>query len=246
MKKEAIHTILSQKEHRSFPYPSGNWAFYQEWSELLFLHWRVPYSLLRELVPKELSLDHFNGDYYISLVPFSMKNVHPRFLPAFAPLSNFHEINLRTYIDTGGRKGVYFLSIEAQKWLSTKLSGLLSGMPYEKAEIVRSKNRYKAANVTKNNTLDLEYRVKDQLVQKTALDSWLTERYCLFLVNNENVYRYDVHHLEWMIKPVELKSCKLHYRMGKLSLHNTAPELAHYSDGVQVLAWMKRLDTTII
>ena len=42
-----------------------------------------------------------------------MEQIRPRYLPAVSLVSDFHEINLRTYIDNDERKGVYFLNIEA-------------------------------------------------------------------------------------------------------------------------------------
>lgn len=232
--------------HRPFPYPSDNWAFYQEWQEVLFLHWKVPYDILRQVVPAALCLDSFKGDYYVSLVPFSMKKVRPRYVPPVSFVSDFHEINLRTYIDMDQKKGVYFLNIEAEKWLSTFLSRTLSGMPYEKSRIKRTGFRYWSAHPEKNYLMDLEYAVSDRPIQKNELDRWLTERYCLFLLEKDRVFRFDVHHPEWHIKPVELVNYTLQYRIGNWTIDNNPPDLLHYSEGVQVVAWKRRLLSSII
>lgn len=232
--------ILSNTAHRPFELPVGKWRYYQEWNRLLFFHWKVPHEVLREAVPRELIIDTFQNDCYVSLVPFTMENVRPAFLPAVGFVSNFHEINLRTYIQHHGKGGVYFFSLEAQKYLSAYLSRRFSGLPYEKASIIRGHKNYTAMNRTKAFSLDVEFEIGEKIDKKTALDKWLTERYRVYFVDEGNVYQYDVHHQEWTIRHVELKRFQLDYAINKFSLANRKPDLVHYSDGVKVLAWSKK------
>jgi len=145
-----IKHLLSDIAHRPYELPQETWAYYQEWNHALFLHWKVPFDLLRNIVPKKLKLDSFNGEVYISLVAFTMQKIRPRFLPSLAAISDFAEINLRTYIDIDQKKGVYFLNIEAQKSLSAFIARKLSGLPYEKASMLFSKNRFQSQNTQKN------------------------------------------------------------------------------------------------
>src|SRR5436190_5400053 len=126
-----IDKILSDTKHRPFDIPPKDWAYYQEWNNALFLHWKVPFDALRQLVPNELNLDTFDGEVYVSLVAFTMQKIRPRNLMSFKFISDFDEINVRTYIDNGNRKGVYFLSIEAGKLLAAFIAKTLSGLPYE-------------------------------------------------------------------------------------------------------------------
>jgi uncharacterized protein YqjF (DUF2071 family) len=42
-----------------------------------------------------------------------------------------------------------------------------------------------------------------QLLQRNTLDSWLSERYCLYTVHNGCVYRCDVHHRPWQLQDAE-------------------------------------------
>src|SRR5581483_12444548 len=137
-----IAAILSSTSHRPYELPVTQWKYYQEWNQALFLHWKVPLAVLRKYVPEQLHIDDFNGDYYVSLVAFTMQKIRPRNLPAVKFLSNFHEINIRTYIDNGNKKGVYFLSMEAGKLLSTFVAKKLSGLPYEKSVIARTAKTY--------------------------------------------------------------------------------------------------------
>jgi uncharacterized protein YqjF (DUF2071 family) len=233
-----IDTILLDIEHRPFEFPKGKWIYYQEWNNALFLHWKIPFEILRELVPEKLNIDTFDGNAYVSLVAFTMEKIRPRHLPSVSFISDFAEINLRTYIDDDNKKGVYFLNIEAEKSLSVFIAKQLSGLPYEKSNLSRTATTFTSKNPKKGFHLDTDFEIKELITEKTELDQWLTERYCLYLKENETCYRYDIHHKEWEITTIELKKLKLNYELKKLNL-TSEPDLTHYSNGVQVVAWKR-------
>jgi uncharacterized protein len=235
-----IEEILNDKRHRPFEMPKGNWIYYQEWNSALFLHWVVPFELLRKYVPSNLSIDTFEGNCYISLVAFTMEKIRPRFLPSIAYISDFHEINVRTYIDIDNKKGVYFLNIEAGKIISAFIAKTISGLPYEKAEISRSDTFFDSKNLKKGYRLNAEFEVKEEVSDKTDLDKWLTERYCLYLDQDRELYRYDIHHKEWELKNVNVKSLNLNYKIGEIDLNERQPNLTHYSEGIKVIAWKRK------
>src|SRR5690606_7655888 len=113
-----IDKILSDTKHRTYDLPEGKWIYYQEWNRAVILHWEVTVEVLQKLVPQKLKIDTFDGSAYVSLVAFTMEKIRPRYLPSVSLISNFDEINIRTYIDNDNKKGVYFLNIEAGKLLS--------------------------------------------------------------------------------------------------------------------------------
>lgn len=234
-----IRQILNDNTHRSFAMPAGNWSYYQEWNNALFLHWKVPYEALRKLVPQKLKVDTFEGIAYVSIVAFTMQEIRPRSLPAISFISDFDEINVRTYIDNNNKKGVYFLNIEAGKDLSVFIAKSLSGLPYERSNILRTAKNFKSNNTLKNFHLDVEFEVGEEITEKSKLDHWLTERYCLYLDKGQTNYCYDVHHKEWELHSVKLNSLKLQYIFGDINL-TAPPDRVHYSKGVKVLAWGKQ------
>lgn len=236
----SIAQLIADTSHRPWAMPSGKWLYYQEWNNALFLHWEVPYEWLAALVPSALKLDAFEGKYYVSLVPFTMQNIRPRLLPAVPIISDFHEINLRTYVELEGKKGVYFLSIEAQKLLSAMIAKKLSGLPYEKAHIIRSEGKYISSYLPKNFSLSIDFEIGEKITEKTRLDAWLTERYCLYLDKKKDLYRFEIHHSAWQLKKINLKHLQLHYKIGKLTLDAQNVQLAHYSEGVKVIAWKRQ------
>ncbi len=87
--------------------PPARAVMFQQWRDLLFLHWEFSVAEIQRTLPEGLFVDTFAGKAYLGIVPFFMQNIRPRFLPAVPGLSNFMEMNLRTYVhDRAGVPGV--------------------------------------------------------------------------------------------------------------------------------------------
>ncbi len=109
---------------------------YQQWRDLLFLHWEYPAAAIQATLPEGLFVDTFGGKAYLGIVPFFMRNIRPRFLPAVPGISNFMEVNLRTYVhDRSGVPGVWFYSLDANRWLAVKIARRFFHLPYEHARM---------------------------------------------------------------------------------------------------------------
>src|SRR4028118_886050 len=126
---------LSQTEHRHYPLPEGPWVLRMRWHALLFMHWPVTVDLLRPLIPPALELETFDGSAWLGVVPFRMEDVRPRFLPGVPWLSNFPELNLRTYVTHGGKPGLWFFSLDAHNPVAVRLARATFGLPYFDAKI---------------------------------------------------------------------------------------------------------------
>ena len=70
----------------------------QTWANLFFQHWEVDESMLQSHLPNGLTVDTFRGKAYLGICGLSMKSVRPQGLPALPWLSNFAELNVRTYV----------------------------------------------------------------------------------------------------------------------------------------------------
>lgn len=233
--------ILSQIAHRPWRLPSKSWRYYQEWNNTVFLHWKVDYKDLIGLVPQHLEVEQCNGDAWVSIVAFTMENVRLRGLPSFSPISNFHEVNIRTYVRYNGKSGVYFLSIEGAKWLSCKIAKTMSGLPYRHSPMKRSVDQFESKNKGNGSGLDLRYSVGDVIDHKEELDLWLTERYALFQDTKLGTSEFEIHHVPWSIFKVHTLDLNVHYpRFQKFFMNK--PDVTHYSSGVQVLAWNGKLN----
>lgn len=235
MKK--IISLLSELKDSDNDLISDKWNYYQEWNDTVFLHFEIPYDLLIDLIPLGLELDSINKKYYVSLVAFTMNELYPKNLFPLNYISNFHEINIRTYVKKNNKYGVYFINIEAEKKLSSFIAKMLSKLPYERSEIIRKSNNYRSLNHKKKLEIDIDYKILDGVVKKNDLDIWLLERYCLFYVKNSKIFRYDIYHKPWTIQDLELIRMKIKYRFGNVILNSDNLVRFHYSKGVDVLSW---------
>src|SRR4051812_22358165 len=102
--------------------PRGRPAGFQNWSDLLFLHWRISPTEIAPMLPEAISVDTFDGSAWVGIVAFSMSGVRPWWCPAVPGVSAFPETNVRTYVHCRGRDpGVWFLSLDAASALGAKL-----------------------------------------------------------------------------------------------------------------------------
>ncbi|MDB5281344.1 MAG: hypothetical protein JWO06_419 [Bacteroidota bacterium] len=237
----SINDILSKTDHRPWPLPKGAFVYYQEWLRLLFFHFKVDIKTIAQLLPPGIEPDVFEDSAWISVVPFSMKNIRPRLLPSFPPISNFDEINVRTYVTDGKHSGVFFLNIEAGSSFSAWLAKSLSGLPYEKSAIHRNQlSSYTSLNPAKGFSLDVEYAIGNPTTQPEPFDLWLTERYRLYLTLNGQTFSYDIHHHPWPLQQVSFSKLNINYQWPGIQLTANNIVKAHYSPGVQVLAWARK------
>ena len=233
-----IREILNTTEHRPWNIPTKSWKFYQEWNNALFLDYQVDLNELKKFVPKELEIDLFDGKPWVSIVAFTMEKIRPKNLPHFPPISDFDEINIRTYVRSNNKSGVYFLSIEGGKSLSRKVAKCISQLPYRFSKIDRTNKQYHSQNAVFNDRLNIEFTIGNELTKKTELDIWLTERYALFQDTEKSINEFEIHHLEWSLNEIKLDHLDIDYpRFDKLTKKN--PSRVHYSKGIQVIAWGK-------
>lgn len=234
MKKE-IENILSSSAHRPWQIPNHKWFWYQEWNDVIFLHYRIEENTLRDLVPRSLELDSFDGSFWVSVVAFSMNQIHSRYTFPIQYFSNFHEVNLRTYVKNNNQPGVYFLRIEAEKWIPTIIANLLSGLPYQHSKITRTANTYSLNG--KRGNIEIKYKVTNPQNNPERIDLWLTERYCLYKGTNEDPIPLEIHHKPWELYGINIRSLDIKYNQFDHCVDFHHPTLCHYSPGVKVIAW---------
>ena len=71
-----MESLKSYTTHRPWTMPKHPWSYYQEWNEVVFLHYKVNEKLLRTFVPNQLELDQFNGECWVSIVAFNMEQIN--------------------------------------------------------------------------------------------------------------------------------------------------------------------------
>ncbi|WP_407426322.1 YqjF family protein [Arcticibacter sp.] len=232
--------ILQAANYRQFPKPASPWLMYQEWFRVLFLHIPITTGTLLPHIPKGTTPDLYNGQAWLSILAFTVRNAHPRFAPPLPYLSNFHEINLRTYVrfEKNDRPGIVFLDINASKKLPSLL-GRAYGLPYRYANIYRCKRSQQHLITSKKAdgcNMDLNYTPSMLLHEKNPLDVWLTERYIAYQRLTAGIYSYPIQHREWQLRDIQIEG-ELRYNFGGLELTKEDVQLAHYADNIQVLIW---------
>ncbi len=242
--------ILSRTEHRPYPLPAGPWALFMSWHDLLFMHWPVPEGVLRPLIPPTLSLDTFDGSAWLGITPFSMSGARPRSLPSVPRLSNFPELNVRTYVTAENKPGIWFFSLDAHNPIAVRLARATFHLPYYNAEmscgVVGDEVRYRSVRTHRGAPgarFAGRYRpVGDPFNSRPGtLEHFLTERYCLYSADKRGkVRRGDIHHHPWPLQEAEaeIESLAMTEQIG-VTFPRTEPIL-HFSRRLDTLAWFPR------
>ena len=198
--------------------PDESVAGFHCWHHLLFLHWRVPATVLQPLVPQGLTIDTFDGDAWIGLVPFSMSNVRPFWSPPIPGVSRFHETNVRTYVHRDGRDpGVWFFSLDAASLLAVTVARLRWSLPYFRASLNVRVNGQETCFSGKRwwSPTTARYRIEallhgvPQPADPGTLEHFLIERYLLYARSRQGtILRGQVHHAPYEICDAQIDVCE--------------------------------------
>lgn len=232
-------------DHRPWPMPGIPWVMFQSWRNLLFAHWSMDPDVLRSHVPDQLDLDLYDGTAWLGITPFMLTDFRPRGLPAVPSISSFPELNLRTYVRAGGKRGVYFFSLDAGSGPAVLGARTAFRLPYHRADMeieeADGEFRYRSARKAGDARFVARYRPTDHVFEaaRGSLESFLTERYALFTVlRDETVLRVDIHHRPWPLQPAEaeIEVNTLPYAAGLPDLEGDP--LLHFSRQQDTLIWL--------
>jgi uncharacterized protein len=249
----SVHPALQSVDHRPWPLPAGPWIMRQTWHDLLFAHWPVPAAGLRALVPEPLELDLFNGEGWIGVVPFHMTGIRGRGLLPVPGLSQFPELNVRTYVTYRGKPGVYFFSLDAASRCAVWAARAFYHLPYFHAAMASEESCDGVHYASRRRGAEAEFRGRYRPIspvqrrERGSIEHWLTERYCLYTTYRNpaqstqgRVYRCEIHHLPWPLQNAEAElEINTVAKAGGVCLPNTAP-LLHFSRRLEVLIWPLR------
>ena len=237
----SIKDILQSKDHRPWDLPNKPWSFHQEWNDVVFLHWSVNEVDLRQFVPLNLEIDVFDQKAWVSVVIFKMEKIRARNLPYFSPISNFNEINIRTYVKKENKSGVYFLNIEGGKRISCAIAKGVSELTYRFSKIKRNNINYiNSYNTAFEDRISISYQLGENIEHPDKVDNWLTERYALFQDGKNGLNYFDIHHLKWSLRKIKIEDLNFNYPRFRHLLKGD-PDRVNYSEGVQVVAWNKEI-----
>lgn len=217
------------------------------WHELLFMHWPVDFAQLRPFVPPSLEIEKYDGSAWLGVVPFRMSGTRPRFLPAVPGLSDFPELNVRTYVTANGKPGVWFFSLDAANRIAVEVARRTYHLNYCHARMrcERTEDRvsYQSDRIHRGMppaTFEAEYCPTGEARRSTpgSLEFFLTERYCLYAARPTGpTYRGEITHSPWELRPAEadVRANTMSRQLG-FELPDVQP-LLHYGGSQHVLAW---------
>ena len=221
----------------------------QRWARLLFLHWEVPPESLARLLPPGLDLDTFEGRAFVGLVPFTMTGVRPVLLPAVPGLSDFHEVNVRTYVHHRGRDpGVWFFSLDAANAVAVKLARWTYRLPYHLARmrmdppdgaadprvIAYESERLRPAPLPARCRLRYEPTGNPAPAEPGTLEHFLAERYILYAHARGRLFTGRVHHAPYPLQPARVLDLDETLIAANGIARPDSPPLAHYAREVRV------------
>ena len=224
----------------------------QRWSQLLFAHWPVPVDLLRPYLPPRLTLDTFEGQAWLGVVPFTMSHIRPLGLPTVPGLSALHELNVRTYATLDGVPGVWFLSLDATSALAVWAARTAFHLPYLRCRMTLEEQAgvfTAAAERTHRGAAPASFRASWEAAgpplppsRPGTLEHFLTERYHLYTAGPDarptrlgaGLWRGTLAHAPWQLRPARL----LDWASNLVESHGlptpVGPPLLHLAETVDV------------
>ncbi|MEU8818904.1 DUF2071 domain-containing protein [Actinoplanes sp. NPDC048796] len=152
----------------------------QRWASVAFLHWPLDPALAAPLLPAGTMPDTFDGVTYVGLIGFRMEDV------LHAPyFGRFPETNVRLYsVDSQGRRGVVFLSMEASRLVPVLIARATLGLPYRWARMRLTREGDHVTYSTRRRWgaragSDMTIRVGSPVTDPTPLELFLTARWGL-------------------------------------------------------------------
>jgi uncharacterized protein YqjF (DUF2071 family) len=249
------YRILDEVGHRPWPMPHGPWIMTQTWHDLLFAHWPIDEILLASKIPQGLEIDLHQGEAWLGIVPFHMTNVAPRAAPIVPRVSEFPELNVRTYVRAGAKPGVYFFSLDAGNRVAVAVARAIFHLPYYLAAMRVDRHgdsiHFSSTRLTKGSAvaqIALSYQpVGPRFTPREGtLEHFLTERYCLYTVDRRGrLLRLDIHHPPWTLQPAGAAfQVNTMADAAGLRLPGRSPQL-HFSKRQDMVAWpLTRLDAS--
>jgi uncharacterized protein YqjF (DUF2071 family) len=232
---------LERLEHRPWPVPARGWTMGQTWEDLLFAHWRVPVEQLRPHVPPELEVDEHDGTGWVGITPFRLTGLRGRGTLPIPYVSEFLELNVRTYVTAQEKPGIWFFSLDASSRLAVEAARRTYRLPYFHARMSMSRGgewiAYECARIAEaGRVFSGRYRPQGAVfhAEPGSLEWFLTERYCLYTTDRGALARAEIHHELW---PLQTAQAEIGLAsISRVELPDDDPQL-HFSQRQDVVIW---------
>jgi uncharacterized protein YqjF (DUF2071 family) len=183
----------------------------QGWHDLAFLHWPLDPLTVAPFLPEGAYPDTIDGVTYVGLIGFRMVGVGFLRGPGIPYLGTFCETNVRLYsVDDEGRRGVVFLSLDAERLLPVLVAQTGLRLPYKWSSMRLRKDRdilrYSCIRLGTGRrvTSRMGIRTGTPIVEPSPLEHFLTARWGLHVrAFGKTLYLPNVHP-QWPLHRAEL------------------------------------------
>ncbi len=204
------------------------------------MHWRIPAERVAPLLPAGLRPDVHDGSSWVGLIPFVLDRATIFGSPPIPWFGDFVEINVRLYaVDTSGRRGVVFLTLEANRLAAVLAARAVFGLPYRWArtrlEVSDGLYRYTGARHRRTRArTEIVVRPDTQRVIDDALADFLTARWALFTTQRGKTIHLRNTHEPWPLFTATLEVLDDHLLAdtGFADLASRPPDSVLFSPGV--------------
>jgi len=186
-------------------------VMHMRWLNLAFLHWQFDPDEVQAVLPRNLTVDTFDGAAWIGLVPFQMEVQLPGGI-RIPREGQFPETNVRTYVrGPDGTPGVWFCSLEAGRLSATAVARTTYGLPYCWAEMTaenqgpdwtyRSRRKWPGPNGAR---CDVDVTAGDAIHEHSSIERFLTARWGLYSTFLGHTLYAPISHEAWPLHHGEL------------------------------------------
>jgi hypothetical protein len=214
---------------------------YHQWNQITFFHWRYSPEVVQASLPAGLTADTRDGAAWIGLTPFRMAGVRPPGLPAVPWLSEFGEVNVRTYVrDTKGWPGIWFFSLDAARLPAVLGARAGYRLPYfwsgVSVRAAGSRISYRCRRHTSDARCEAEVELGTPLAGagRDELAEFLTARYRLFTVIGGRLAAAEAEHSPWPLRHARVLNLKQNLLTSAGLPAAAGDPLVHASPGVTV------------
>ena len=215
----------------------------QRWNDVVFLHWRFEPDVVQRLLPAGVEVDTFDGSAWVGLVPFHMDALG---VAGWAPLphvGSFPEVNVRTYVRARGRVGVWFFSLDVDRFLPAAVARIAYSLPYcsgtadhvRAGDIVTSRVERNWPRSSSAAATAIAVQVGEVIDHTQPLVRFLTARWGLISATRNGRLRYaPVDHPTWDLHQADLLHLDDHLVTAAGLPHPDGPPRVMWSPGVDV------------
>lgn len=202
--------VMNISRSESCPNPVGTAVMRQQWRDLAYLHWRYDPAVVQALLPRGLTVDTFDGSAWVGLIPFAMRDIGLARGPGVPYFGSFSEVNVRTYVHVNGKPGVWFFSLDVDRFLPAVVARLTYRLPYCWGSTSHVRDGDLVSTVVRRrwpesvNESRISVRASGA-VTADELDVFLTARWGLYSRSRNGLRYAAVDHEPWPLRSATLE-----------------------------------------